>query len=72
MFDEIGCIDIGCIQFDNCYFLLVYFTFISMECPSLFCLINVSLKSIFSEISIATPTCFHGPWDGKSSSSFSL
>jgi hypothetical protein len=35
--------------------------FISMECPSLSCLINASLKSIFSEISIATPACFQGP-----------
>jgi hypothetical protein len=35
--------------------------FISMECPSLSCLINVSLKSILSEIGIATPACFWGP-----------
>jgi hypothetical protein len=35
--------------------------FISMEHPSLSCLINVSLKSTLSEISIATPACFHGP-----------
>jgi hypothetical protein len=35
--------------------------FISMECPSLSHLINVSLKSILSEISIATPACFRGP-----------
>jgi hypothetical protein len=27
MFDEIGCTDVGCIQVDNCYFLLVYFSF---------------------------------------------
>jgi hypothetical protein len=33
-------------------------SFISVECPSLSCLINVSLKSILSEISIATPACF--------------
>jgi hypothetical protein len=32
--------------------------FISMECPSLSHLINVSLKSTLSEISIATPPCF--------------
>jgi hypothetical protein len=37
------------------------FPFISMECPSLSHLINVSLKSILSEISIATPTCFWVP-----------
>jgi hypothetical protein len=35
--------------------------FISMEYPSLSCLINVSLKSTLSEISIATPVCFQGP-----------
>jgi hypothetical protein len=32
--------------------------FVSMECPSLSCLINVGLKSTLSEISIATPACF--------------
>jgi hypothetical protein len=37
------------------------FPFISMECPSLSCLINVSLKSTFSEISFATLACFGGP-----------
>jgi hypothetical protein len=31
--------------------------FISKECPSLSCLINVGLKSTLSEISIATPAC---------------
>jgi hypothetical protein len=31
-----------------------------MECPSLSHLINVGLKSILSEINIATPTCFGG------------
>jgi hypothetical protein len=35
--------------------------FISMECPSLSCLINVSLKSTLSEISIASPECFGWP-----------
>jgi hypothetical protein len=34
---------------------------ISMECPSLSCLINVGLKSTLSEISIAPPACFQGP-----------
>jgi hypothetical protein len=34
--------------------------FICMQCPSLSHLINVSLKSILSEISIATPACFGG------------
>jgi hypothetical protein len=35
--------------------------FISMNSPSLSHLINVSLKSALSEVSIATPTCFGGP-----------
>jgi hypothetical protein len=35
-------------------------SFISMECPSLSHLINVSLKSTLSEISIATLPCFQG------------
>jgi hypothetical protein len=35
--------------------------FISMECPSLSCLINVGLKSTLSKTSIATPACFQGP-----------
>jgi hypothetical protein len=37
------------------------FPFINMECPSLSHLINVGLKSILSEINIATPACFGGP-----------
>jgi hypothetical protein len=36
---------------------------ISMQCPSLSHLINVSLKSTLSDISIATPACFQGPLD---------
>jgi hypothetical protein len=39
--------------------------FISMECPSLSHLINVSLKSTLSEISVATPACFQGHWLGN-------
>jgi hypothetical protein len=35
--------------------------FISMECPSLSHLIDVSLKCALSEISIATPACSQGP-----------
>jgi hypothetical protein len=38
--------------------------FISMECPSLSHLINVSLKSTLSETSNATLTCFRGPLAG--------
>jgi hypothetical protein len=35
--------------------------FISMECPSLPHLMDVSLKSTLSKISIPTPACFGGP-----------
>jgi hypothetical protein len=42
--------------------------FISMECPSLSHLINVSLKSTLSKISIATLAYFRGHWLGKFSS----
>jgi hypothetical protein len=35
--------------------------FISMKCPSVSHLTNVSLKSTLSIISIATPACFQGP-----------
>jgi hypothetical protein len=38
------------------------FLFISVEYPSLSHLINVSLASTFSEISIATSACFGGPF----------
>jgi hypothetical protein len=41
--------------------IIVIFLFISMGCPSLSHLINVSLKSTLSEINIATPACFQGP-----------
>jgi hypothetical protein len=37
------------------------FPFISMKCPFLSHLISVSLKSILSEVSIATPACFGEP-----------
>jgi hypothetical protein len=46
--------------------------FISMECPSLSHLINVSLKATLSKISVATLACFGGYWLGKSSFSLSL
>jgi hypothetical protein len=36
-------------------------SFVSMNCPSLSHLINVSLKSTLSDISIATPACFGAP-----------
>jgi hypothetical protein len=36
-------------------------SFISMQCPSLSHLLNVSLKSTLSKVSIATPVCFQAP-----------
>jgi hypothetical protein len=60
MFDEIGCIDVGCIYIDNCYFRSVFSCFVSREYPSLSRLIYVSLMSTLSEINIATPACFQG------------
>jgi hypothetical protein len=45
---------------DNCFFLWYISLFISVECPSLPHLINVSLKSTLSKISIAIPACFAG------------
>jgi hypothetical protein len=47
------------------------FPFISMECPSLSHLINVSLKSTLYEIIIATPAYHLGPLPCKSSFSLS-
>jgi hypothetical protein len=61
MFDEIGCVDIGCIQIDDYFSFWSISPFVSMECPSLSHLINVGLKSTLSEISMATPARFWGP-----------
>jgi hypothetical protein len=38
-----------------------FISFISIKCPSLSYLINVSLKSTLSDVSIDTPACFGGP-----------
>jgi hypothetical protein len=49
------------------YMLIIFVSFwcispfISMDCPSLCCLNNISLKSTLSEISIVTPACFQEP-----------
>jgi hypothetical protein len=45
--------------------------FISMECPSLSHLINVTFMSTLSEVTIATPAWFWGHCLGRSSSSLS-
>jgi hypothetical protein len=55
--DEIGYIDVGLIIVISFWCIS---PFIRMECPSLSHLINVSLKSTLSKISIATPVCFGG------------
>jgi hypothetical protein len=62
MLDEIGCTDIGAYRLIIVISFLCISSFISMECPSLSHLINVSLQSTFSEISIVIPACFQGPW----------
>jgi hypothetical protein len=36
-------------------------SFITMKCPSLYHLINVSLKSTLPDINVATPACFREP-----------
>jgi hypothetical protein len=52
--------------------IIVISPFISMKCPSLSRLINISLKSPLSDISVATHDCFGlGHWLGKSSSRLS-
>jgi hypothetical protein len=44
--------------------------FINIECPCLSCLINVSLKSTLSEISIIPLPVFGVHWLGRSSPAF--
>jgi hypothetical protein len=61
MFDEIGCIDVGCILMIIVMSFLCISPFINMKCPSLSHLINVGLKSTLCVISIVTPACFQGP-----------
>jgi hypothetical protein len=61
MFDEIGCTDMSAYRLIIVISFWCISPFISMECPSLSHLINVSLKSTLSEIIIATPACFWGP-----------
>jgi hypothetical protein len=61
MFDEIGCIDVDAYKLIIVIFFWCISPFINMEYPSLSHLINVSLKSTLSEMSIATPACVGGP-----------
>jgi hypothetical protein len=57
---------LGALTLDACRLIIVISfwcisPFISMECPSLSRLINVSLKSTLSKICIATLDCFQNP-----------
>jgi hypothetical protein len=61
MFDEIGCTEIGCTWLIIAISFWYISPFISMKRPSLSHLINVNLKSILTDIGIATPACFQGP-----------
>jgi hypothetical protein len=62
MFDEIGCaLTLGAYRLIIVISFWCISLFIITECPSLSHLINVGLKSILSEISIANPACIQGP-----------
>jgi hypothetical protein len=61
MFDEIGCPSVGVYRLTliaTSFWCIA--SFVSIKCPSLSHLTNVSLKSTLSDISIATPACFGG------------
>jgi hypothetical protein len=58
---KLGVLTLGAYMLIIVIFFWCISPFISMECPSLSHLINVGLKSILSEISIATPAYFLGP-----------
>jgi hypothetical protein len=61
MFDEIGALMLSAYRLITDISFGCISPFINMEYPSLSHLINVSLKSTLSDISIATPACFGGP-----------
>jgi hypothetical protein len=58
---KLGALTLGAYRLIIVISFLCISPFISIRCPSLSCLTNVSLKSTLSEISIATPACFQGP-----------
>jgi hypothetical protein len=60
---KLGALTLGAYMLLIISFLYIS-SFISIKYPSLSHLINVNLKSIVSDISIATPSCFRGqlPW----------
>jgi hypothetical protein len=60
MLDEVGCMTVCAYRLIIVIFFWRISPFVSMEYHSLSHLMNVSLKSTLSEISIATPACFRG------------
>jgi hypothetical protein len=57
---KLGALTLGAYRLIIVIFFWCISPFISIECPSLSHLINVSLKATLSEISIATPCLFTG------------
>jgi hypothetical protein len=57
---KFGSLTLGVYRLRNFISFWCIFPVISMECPSLSCLISVDFKSTLSEISIATPAYFRG------------
>jgi hypothetical protein len=57
---KLGALMLGAYRLIIVIFFWCISPFICMECPSLSHLINVSLKSTLSEISVAAPACFWG------------
>jgi hypothetical protein len=57
---KLGALMLGAYRLIIAVSLWCIFPFIHMECPFVSRLVNVSLKSTLSEISIAIPACFGG------------
>jgi hypothetical protein len=68
---KLGALMLGAYRLIIVIFFWCISPFIVMECPSLYCLIDVGLKSTLSEISIGPPASFQVHCLGKSSSSLS-
>jgi hypothetical protein len=54
---KLGVLTLGAYKLIIVISLWFIFLLISIECPSLSCLINIGLKSTLTKISIATPAC---------------
>jgi hypothetical protein len=73
VFDEIECIDVGCINGDNFYFLLVYFSFYYYGVSLFISFDQRTFEIYFVQDKYCYPCLFFGDdWLGKSSSRFSL